>query len=324
MSAYGHSSLSSCCPNIFKKETALLPSNCIFQGMNPNTLQEPNGSRRLWMSSHHFHWLSFTVGMCDVVVPTLSNSEKLIPFCYLLTFFLLCWEEGFANNQAISYYKHAKKKKIPPVHHNVWNSKNCYWLWAATDGNAPGKVMEGCGCSQQLLIDTSKFSQAVGHHQCAAKAPWSVLRQQRCPRTAPPALTSILPAWHLWDGPGTISNPHQSGGTSPNTLHRTGFHAQDGLQFHLHFSQMLLISTETIPINASWYRGRRKPFLQSPRASATKRRLGRMHEWPDCVHFQEGIHMYSSASSSACARLCSLDEQSVCCGNKRLMTAFSC
>lgn len=100
--SYGHSSLSSCCPNIFKKETALLQSNCIFQGMNPNTLQEPNGSRRSWMSSHHFPWPPFTVGMCDVVIPTLYNSEKLSPFWYLLTFFLLCWEEGFANNQAIS------------------------------------------------------------------------------------------------------------------------------------------------------------------------------------------------------------------------------
>lgn len=52
---------------------------------------------------------------------------------------------------------------------------------------------------------------------------------------------------------------------------------------------------ETILINASVYRRRSKSSLQSPRASETKRHLGRIHEWPDCVHFQEGIHMYSVA-----------------------------
>lgn len=30
-----------------------------------------------------------TAGMCDVVIPTLSNSEKISPFCCLLTFSLL-------------------------------------------------------------------------------------------------------------------------------------------------------------------------------------------------------------------------------------------
>lgn len=111
---------------------------------------------------------------------------------------------------------------------------------------------------------------------------------------------------------GSTPSPHPHPGISemgqaqfqtpiPNALHRTGFHPQGGFQLHLHFTKILLISTEPILINSSLYRGRRKPFLQSPRASATERHLGRMHEWPDCVHFQEGIHMYSSASSSACA-----------------------
>lgn len=127
----------------------------------------------------------------------------------------------------------------------------------------------------------------------AGKVPRSVLGQQQCPRAASPAL--ILQPGISEMGQAQFQTP------SPNALHRTGFHPQDGFQFHPHFSQIRLIPTETVPINASSYRGRRKPFLQSPRASASKRHLGRMHEWPDCVHFQEGIHMYNSASSPACA-----------------------
>lgn len=64
-----------------------------------------------------------TAGTCDVVIPTLSNSEKISPFCFL-AFFLLYWEKGFSNNSHLLSW--ACK---PSIHHNIWNSN--YWVKSA-------------------------------------------------------------------------------------------------------------------------------------------------------------------------------------------------
>lgn len=95
--SYGHSSLSSC-PNIFKKGTALLQSHCNFQGMNPNTLQELNGSRRLWMSSHQFSGFPSQLGCVMLLYPHYLTVKSQALFATFWLFFLLYWEEGFANN----------------------------------------------------------------------------------------------------------------------------------------------------------------------------------------------------------------------------------
>lgn len=96
--SYEHSSLSGLLPKYIQKGYCIIAITLYFSRNEPKHLARAKRIQKAVDELPTLHWLSFTVRMCDVVIPTPSNSEKLSPFFYLLTFFLLYWEEGFANN----------------------------------------------------------------------------------------------------------------------------------------------------------------------------------------------------------------------------------
>lgn len=124
-------------------------------------------------------------------------------------------------------------------------------------------------------------------------------------------LTAIPAAQHHRDVPATFSKPHESKAPILTSSIGAAFMLRIYSNSIYISVEISLISMETILINANVYRHRSKSSLQSPRASKTKRHLGRIHEQPDCVHFQGGIHMYSTAIQLSLygIRLCLMSNQ---------------
>lgn len=101
------------------------------------------------MNSHHFHRLTFTAWICDVVTPTLTSSEKIDSFSYLLAVFPFLFR-GFFFSSNNCLLQACKNNCNTLYHQNILSSGVeiflVFYLHQKAMHERWWKVMGGCEC----------------------------------------------------------------------------------------------------------------------------------------------------------------------------------